>query len=1121
MTPRIIYIGAFVFIAQSILFFASPVAAEPLPQESATTDDFASAFERLLDYNRLNDETAIAWFSENRSISVPQLIEILKSGSSKQIRVAIKTLAKVGEGSESEVQALFPFLKSTDPVTIICAAEALGKLGKNSQEGIDALLALLGSDDISIGIAAVSALKDIGPPAVPKLLDTLSHDDNLELRLRSAQVLKARRDMREHIASVLAPIICDREEDMAVRQACTNVMSANFDSNWVEVTPCIVSELENPTDATAFEWALRNLTFTSAPPDFKLEIYRENLASSVAGVREIAASGISKMNSGVDSAAADIVEMLTHESDNSARRAAIEALGATGVAGADGAPLLRSLLEDTKDSADKRTIMAALVAVDPVSEATFTALVNEVDSADPWASMDACMALIKHSMGLELALDYILEIATEVYRRDNSTEILEIMVKTAIDRQFEHDPSPAAIKAMARYIDSDVIRVKQFAIEQLADFGEMARTVSERIAIELDSEILDIKVAAIKAIGEIGTDNDSMGEKITSIGRDGPFVVQLESTRCLGKIASPEPAVIDWLWSCVDSSSKELQLAGLKSLSSVLSKSIWFSPPTPVNQGYLLQLVQEEDSDVRASALAVLVNFQSACPIVAPLLPDLFADRSASIREEACYFAGACLDPSAIPEGALIQCLLDPEASVRRAAMEALKSQTARTVEIATRLRETLESTASMDDKQRDAVYAGLVSLVESRLNQIQDASDEELSELSAVLTAVLNISVGTGYDNPGSENAIERNLNHITKELLARTEVSWFSSFINNPWTRTTACVFAVWGFAITIVCICWLVSPLSSLRCLTALKPYSIPFRAAPAIGVHKLLLLELFAYSDRTLNSWTRKSKARVQRESQEWMESSRSYVPIPVCIDGRWVTRPGIVDFATITCLDRFLVAISGEGGVGKTTLARCLCAWANDDGPGTALFRHPILPVCVNFPAAKAGDNSSLVGIIQGHVQALLAANEDLDAVFFEKLLRSRRIMVVLDDYSDVDLEKIAGSDPAIPGFCINALIITSRQTQSLGGVHCTRVQIDPIKSTHLPHFLEDYIGQTYGQTIFTASELIEAGHVLDGLVNNESVPALFARLYAEMMVGSRNEDRELKNLNSLLDIILQ
>ncbi len=121
------------------------------------------------------------------------------------------------------------------------------------------------------------------------------------------------------------------------------------------------------------------------------------------------------------------------------------------------------------------------------------------------------------------------------------------------------------------------------------------------------------------------------------------------------------------------------------------------------------------------------------------------------------------------------------------------------------------------------------------------------------------------------------------------------------------------------------------------------------------------------------------------------------------------------------------SLYGEGGSGKTSLACQIASWAMSDIPEERLCKHQMLPILLeeefNFKVAEG--KQVFLEAIRGALRDLIDAEDALSEELLEQLLRKRRLLVIVDRFSEMSEATRNLIHPESPDFPVNALVVTS------------------------------------------------------------------------------------------------
>lgn len=254
----------------------------------------------------------------------------------------------------------------------------------------------------------------------------------------------------------------------------------------------------------------------------------------------------------------------------------------------------------------------------------------------------------------------------------------------------------------------------------------------------------------------------------------------------------------------------------------------------------------------------------------------------------------------------------------------------------------------------------------------------------------------------------------------LQPAEIVPIVNFRAHPkvWGTVAGCLLLVVGQTILL---CF--APYYNIRIFLLFRSFEDLVKDKVPFGVwivrtYRLFLIPLFAFSGRALDAWIRRYGPRIQPSREDWT----SYQPLPVDLSVKGKTdhigQP--VPAALAAIADEREITIVGPGGAGKTTLARQITLWLQDDNELTRkIGARPVSLFLGN--SAK-----SVIDSVQALLQDRLGAEVDRELV--GALLRKGRLVVVLDGLSERG-ETAEGYRQELRTTVLARLIITTSRTE--------------------------------------------------------------------------------------------
>ncbi|MEL7224874.1 MAG: NACHT domain-containing protein, partial [Cyanobacteria bacterium J06576_12] len=176
----------------------------------------------------------------------------------------------------------------------------------------------------------------------------------------------------------------------------------------------------------------------------------------------------------------------------------------------------------------------------------------------------------------------------------------------------------------------------------------------------------------------------------------------------------------------------------------------------------------------------------------------------------------------------------------------------------------------------------------------------------------------------------------------------------------------------------------------------------------------------YRDRVLDAWVDQHWQATETVFFQ-LKSVRDrsiHISQPVELDGQFVEALTERELVPIFLKTPAILLIKGEGGAGKTSLA-CQIALL---GLRQQLATHRMLPVLIEDELDEKG---TLFEVIRGKLNALTNQPEPIAPDLLERLLRRKRVLVVVDHFSEMSEMTRRQVRPDLSNFPIQALVITS------------------------------------------------------------------------------------------------
>lgn len=555
--------------------------------------------------------------------------------------------------------------------------------------------------------------------------------------------------------------------------------------------------------------------------------------------------------------------------------------------------------------------------------------------------------------------------------------------------------------------------------------------------------------------------------------------------------------------------------------------------------------------DIRKETVKSLGKIGVASQIAAPEINYLLLeDNSPSVKAAAAEALGkmGAHDNNSIEN--LIKAINNGNKSVREAAISSLR-------EIATTQTEkitdpTVEAKTTPESSEKDLTQT-------KAIEQSGKAESEEIAQtvdtkkaqeyLQKAITQMKSLEQSENID-PEEKGNIKIAINDMEQHLASFQATdrermwSWVVQLLNklnpsassNTWeffgillfdfVLAVCIVFAVIINLIGFILIRIRSWPHCSKLPLVLLKFYQFwkPFRLRiPNLGIDKIApyTLLLLTYHPGVLDAWveTHISSVRDKFKQKKIVQDRQVYVPATVMIDDRLVEQ--LKEGMLRSIFDRYnCLLIWGEGGSGKTSLACQIAQWAMSDKESDRLQKHKMLPVLIqdDLDITQA---QPLLHAIQGQLQDLIGDSDSISDELLKHLLRKKRILVIVDSFSEMKEETRRLICPENPDLGIGALIITSRIEETLG--HVTKGVLKPlhIRGAGLSSFLDTYLKLQHKRDRLSDQEFFDdCKQLLSSMKEQEpEFTAMLVKLYGERLIDAKTKG-ESQIISSIPQLML-
>jgi hypothetical protein len=209
----------------------------------------------------------------------------------------------------------------------------------------------------------------------------------------------------------------------------------------------------------------------------------------------------------------------------------------------------------------------------------------------------------------------------------------------------------------------------------------------------------------------------------------------------------------------------------------------------------------------------------------------------------------------------------------------------------------------------------------------------------------------------------------------------------------------------------------------------------------------------------------------------------------------------------------------ERPVSGVNLRRVMAA---DKEKHVADFR--MLPVLIEQDSLS-GQNTTggniFTSTIRGQIRYLIDATEPPPEALVTALLKKKRILVIIDGFSELTDEARNHISPNDPNFPIHALILTSRLGEKPTGIEWATIEPLRIQGNRLSSFMDAYLSQCGKRHLFDDPEFFNLCRNLSLMVSSQDIAVLFAKLYADHIAASKENLNHCRVAETIPDLVLE
>lgn len=276
-------------------------------------------------------------------------------------------------------------------------------------------------------------------------------------------------------------------------------------------------------------------------------------------------------------------------------------------------------------------------------------------------------------------------------------------------------------------------------------------------------------------------------------------------------------------------------------------------------------------------------------------------------------------------------------------------------------------------------------------------------------------------------------------------------------------------------------------------------------------------------RILDAWVTKylPEARENFSKIATVKDRSVYVPVGLFINGQLEPEINAENLQAVFNHNQSRIVISGVGGAGKTSLACKILQWGMSDEKSDRLIPdHAMLPVLLEGDFVNKGDDA-LSKAISSQLSNILDMESPISNGLLHTLLKTKRILVLVDGFSEMDDPTREAIHSGISKIPVNAIIITSRLEEHLNQLKHTLILPTKIKGNQLSSFVESYLTSLNKKHLFEDEEFFEGCRMLTTIVGDRDITALLAKLFVDQMIAKQEKTLDEKLPKNILELMLK
>jgi HEAT repeat protein len=702
-----------------------------------------------------------------------------------------------------------------------------------------------------------------------------------------------------------------------------------------------------------------------------------------------------------------------------------------------------------------------------------------------------------------------------------------------IDLNSRGNLKQRAIPELIALLKDPDAEVRANAAIALYNLPSESNTVVPALIEALKDPNAEVRAEVVTALGNMGR-TDAFIEllnALTNASKDENSTVRSNAAIAIGNIGSEE--AIPVLIEALKDPDSEVRVSAARSLG---KSSITDSESTISILSALIDSLSDKDADVRRSAGDTLISISAsftgddgvrdetaesliaARTTIPRLIEVLKTNTDAKVRSNiALVIANLGGKEAEVAVPVLIDLLkTDQDSSVGGWSAYALSRIDLENEEVISALIDALKvdtgkyALAGANTPQNASEALG--TLAERFNDRKNELSDKDLAQAILILEKVFNeLNNRKDFFSEGEMQRVSRSLEALRIEKSSRISVKISKILKKHPWLPISLVIL------VTYSVIFWL-RPRWLLLIPTELT--------IPKTGIKvPVAALRWLKYRPRSLDAWVTAhiSTARSNFSKLDTVQQRQTHIAF-YASNG---SKSYFEEVKKIFTQKEFFLLIYGDGGIGKTSLVCQISHWAMTSEEKQRLSAHTMIPILLEQDFdSEVEKGKQLLSAIKGRLERLVEFTETIPEELLDQLLRHRRLLVIIDHFSELSKDTQKAIKLNSPNFPVKALIVTSRIKEDFDQVHKHTIELPHISSSagQLTVFLESYLQAKRKNALFSTPEgQIEFNNHCNRLIamaGSKGITVLLAKLYAELMI-SQKESKLTETLPSNIpDVML-